>query len=207
MKNKLFTDERMYPLFFVLFVFEALSGIYLYLTDSFTVSGQFTTLIHIVLGLLTLLPAIAYQVPHIIRSVRSSKHLMRNLGLLAFGSVIASLVTGLIWGYEGTRADNYIVTEVHLVTSIAAFVIILIHIGIYIGRHRDWRLLNIFLPKSNLVFGVAMIAVIFALSHTYKPVEYKNGMPDGYVLKWNDNPFYPRESMTSTCGFIEAKLR
>ena len=99
MKNKLFTDERMYPLFFVLFVFEALSGIYLYLTDSFTVSGQFTTLIHIVLGLLTLLPAIAYQVPHIIRSVRSSKHLMRNLGLLAFGSVIASLVTGLIWGY------------------------------------------------------------------------------------------------------------
>jgi len=89
MKEKFLTDERIYPLFFVLFVFEALSGIYLYFYDSFTVSRQFTTLIHIIIGLLTLLPAIAYQAPHIIRSVRSSKHLMRNLGLLAFGSVIA----------------------------------------------------------------------------------------------------------------------
>ena len=205
MREKLITDKRIYPLFFVLFVFEALSGIYLYFYDSFTVSRQFTTLIHIIIGLLTLLPAIAYQAPHIIRSVRSSKHLMRNLGLLAFGSVIASLVTGVIWGYEGTRADNYVVTKLHLITSIAAFAIILMHIGIFIWSRRSWRLFNIFLPKSNLVFGVAMIAGIFALSHIYKPVEYKNGMPEGYVLKWNDNPFYPSESMTSTGGIIDAK--
>ncbi|MCC7202338.1 MAG: hypothetical protein IT393_06745 [Nitrospirae bacterium] len=196
----------MYPLFFVLFVFETLSGIYLYLDGSFTVSRQFTGLTHIIIGLLALLPAIAYQTLHIVRSIRSPRHLMRNLGILAFVTLVASLVTGVMWGYEGTRADNYVLTGVHLIASIAALVLILMHISVYIGTRREWRLFNTFLPKSNLVFSLAMIAVILALSNHYKPMEYKNGTPDGYVLKWNDNPFYPSESMTSTGGIIDARI-
>lgn len=206
MKDKIPIDVRIYPLFFVLFVFETVSGIYLYLNDSLTLYKQFAILAHIILGLIILLPSLAHQIPHIVRSFRSEKKFMKNLGYLGFLSVIASLVTGVIWGYQGTRADNYFITNVHLISSFIAFGIILIHIGIFIASRKKWGLLNILMPRSNLVFGVAMVAVIMALSYTYKPVEYNNSMPKGYKFKWNDNPFYPSESMTSTGGFIDAKI-
>lgn len=204
MKGNFPLDSRIYPLFFVLFIFESISGIYFYLSGSFTIYRQYAILAHIILGFLLLLPALTHQILHIIRSFNSARRLTKNFGYIGFACTAISLITGVIWSLDGTRADNYLITNVHLVSSIIALAAVVVHITLFIVSRKIWKLFYIFLPKSNVAFGVVMAGIILFASSTYKPVEFKNGTPAGYVFKWNDNPFYPSETSTSTGGIIDS---
>src|SRR3990170_5553934 len=197
--------SRLFPFFFIPFIYEGISGLYLYLDTSFTIPRQFTGLSHIILGFLFLVPCLVHQTIHFIRAWNSARRLSKNLGYIGFSAIIISLVTGVWWTLVGTRADNYWLTQTHLVASLVAFLISLSHVGIFIYNKREWRLVKVFYPGSNLIFGLCMAGIVFMLSFTYRPVEYVNGTPGGYDLKYGNNPFYPSETMTSTGGIIDAR--
>src|SRR3989304_7872328 len=164
MNKKTSFDSWVFPFFFVPFIYESISGLYLYLSSSITIPRQFTTLSHILLGFLFLVPCLVHQTIHFIRAWNSSRRLSKNLGYIGFSAIIISLVTGVWWTLVGTRADNYWLTQTHLAASIAAFLISFFHIGVFVYNKRDWRLINVFYPKSNLIFSIGMAGIILILS-------------------------------------------
>lgn len=206
MSKKTSLDSWVFPFFFVPFIYESISGLYLYLGTSFTIPRQFSGLSHIIFGFLFLVPCVVHQTIHFIQAWNAPRRFSKILGYTGFGTIIISLISGIWWTLVGTRADNYWLIQTHLAASIIALLISLSHIGIFIYNKREWRLINIFYPKSNLIFGIGMAGIILILSFSYKPVEYINGTPKGYNLKYGDNPFYPSETMTSTGGIIDARM-
>jgi len=205
MNKKTSFDSWVFPFFFVPFIYESISGLYLYLSSSITIPRQFTTLSHILLGFLFLVPCLVHQTIHFIRAWNSSRRLSKNMGYIGFSAIIISLITGVWWTLVGTRADNYWLTQTHLVASLVAFLVSLLHIGTFIYNKREWRLVRTFYPGTNLIFGLCMTGVIFIMTSNYKPVEYINATPAGYDFKYGDNPFYPSETMTSTGGILDAR--
>lgn len=199
----------------VFFLYESLSGIYIWLAPHFHIGAGFSTfyqynlLFHILAGFLFFLFFTLFQFIHYRRAMPGWRGGYRLTGYISYFVVAVICLTGLHLTLVGIKKDAYWVSDVHLWAGLLGTLLVLLHVFMKAAKVKK-SFLEIFglSPVHGLLFiggitaGIFFIQSLFAV--TYKEPGFLNGIPPSYGMKPGDNPFYPSEAMTESGGLVDA---
>ncbi len=197
-------------------VFETITGLSIYLLP-FSVTNQVMVLAHTMVGLVFVIPFVAYQIRHwsLYRAMRMSH--VKLTGYFAMAATIALTISGLVLTYQAIWATriSYAWDFVHIVATFAFIASTLPHVVVLIARVYRQREGALAAPAMAAVgmfgratagitivgFAVTAVAVI-----AYSPPELVNEFPDDYsYLYGDDRPFAPSLATTNTGGAFDAR--
>lgn len=199
-----------------------LTGLWIYL-GPFSVAGQLQVILHSVLGLALVLPYAVYQWRHwqTWRDQRLTAELVLGYALLV--DVVTSLLTGLWLTWQaafGLRIGS-LADLVHLVTGIAALVLIVGHVWLAYRRRRPVGGRDGALIAAQRRYGVGIAlglvltaAGIGAGAAALRPAPSTFDVPEDYALPsyeqnydiYKGNPFAPTFARTDDLRLIQPEV-
>jgi hypothetical protein len=171
---------------------------------------EWGVLLHTGIGLLILVPLIAYLWLHWKDYQRYNLSDALLLGYVSTLAVLVCLVSGVVVTYQGLFALKMspVWRNTHLYSTWAAVLTAVVHIVLVWVRTRDRE------PKphatpvvwQSLVATVVGLALMFGLGNLYGGPEYVNEFPDDYsYLYGEDRPFAPSLANTTTGGAMDSE--
>ncbi len=198
-----------------LLLYESITGLAVYLLP-FSTFTQFSVLLHTVIGVLSMIPLSWYLVRHWwVRRKGNLSH-FQLLGYIALALLVISTISGLVvtWqGLVGPRME-YVWDIVHLTSSIALMVLIVVHLVTVIvkkinnpdaaGRYRAAR--RAFYLRSS-VACLALLAIGGVWALRYDESTAMVSFPDQYNWKFGeDRPFAPSLARVDDSDWTERTL-
>ena len=205
-----------------LLVVESVTGLWIYLA-SFSMSAQVQVLVHTLVGIAMTIPYLYYQVRHFLVWYNQKVTVIMILGYALLVAMLVCVASGFVltWqGYFGPRiSDNWNLT--HLVSGIAAFVLVLLHIAIAYQRRRPFALktpafalaVGSFCRQSSVVLiASAVIVTAGAMSLPSKSLVHE--VPDDYTIpeylnefdEYRGSPFAPTNARTAGNVLLDSEL-
>lgn len=206
--------QRLRFYFFIvaaLFLYELISGIYIWVGKDFSAFYQFNLLFHIFAGFLFFLSFTLFQFIHYRRAAAGWRGGYRLTGYLSYFIVAVISLTGLHLTVVGIRKDAAWMSDVHLWAGLFGTLFILLHVFMRMSKGRKSSL-PVFgmTPAKGLVWGGGIAVGIFCvqafLAMIYREPGFSDGLPPSYSLEPGGNPFYPGEAMTGSGGLVDARL-
>lgn len=199
-------QQRLLWLVAGLFVFEAISGLAIWWLP-FSLSTQFTVLFHTGVGLVFVVPFVITQVQHFPVGWAKGDRLQKWLGIAGCGVGSVAIVSGIVLAAQaalGTRI-SYLWHYIHLVSSLAAIPVVLIHATPLARRlARAWETIpgvRVPLPLRREIYWVPLGLVLLTgvALVSYLPVNYLDfPLPPNYVFAYGANPFAPSLAVTDS---------
>jgi len=199
-----------------LLAFETLTGIANYLLP-FSVPNQVMVLLHTLVGLVLIVPFVAYQLRHWqnYRSLRFSQQLL--IGYFAMAAALLLIVSGVALTVQaafGTHISRaWDVT--HLLATVALVCATLPHIWMLASRAVQAGNIESSAPlrsavrsftRRTAVIAVAPFVLVPALALLYKPMPLVNTLPSDYSLVFGkERPFAPSLARTASGGAYDAR--
>lgn len=199
-----------------LLIFETLTGLSILLLP-FSISNQVMVLVHILIGLVFIIPVAWYQVSHflIYRSIKMDQ--IKLTGYFATISTVIAAVTGLVLTYQvifQTKISS-LMDLIHTISTFALIASLLPHILVIVIRDFRAGKREVMQPilAAQKQFGFRQIyilagfaALVVLLVFAYQPIELSNKLPDDYSYIYGpDRPFAPSLARTRTGGAIDAR--
>lgn len=203
----------------ILLVLLGATGLWIYL-GPFSAAGQLQVILHTVMGLALVLPYAVYQVRHwrTWSGQRWTAELVLGYALMA--GVITSTLTGLwlTWQAAFGRRIGSLADLIHLVTGIAAMVVLAGHVWLAFRRRRATAWREPALSAAQRRFGAA-IATAFAAGALavglaaagFQPSAAEFDVPKDYALPdyaqnyatYKGNPFAPTFARTASLKLLK----
>lgn len=194
-----------------LLLFETLTGLMIYLLP-FSLTAQFSVLLHTAVGLPFLLPLTYYLIRHWLDYRTYSMNHYKATGYATLLAVLVCSASGVVLTAEalfGARI-TYLWRTIHLVSTFAIIAFTVPHVLLLVARDRKRGDESAF-PKAVRSFslralgtaGVGLVLVAAAVL-LYKPVTLNNEFPDDYSYAYGeDRPFAPSLAKTETGGALD----
>ncbi len=195
---------------------EALSGLGLWLLP-FSAAAQWTVIVHTVVGLAFLLPALAYQWRHFRVYWPRPASAVKWMGYLATGATLAAVVSGVVLTLQATLGTriSYGWDRVHLVATFALVAFVLPHVVVMLQRDRLAALtlgLDVLrraqsraLARSTVGLAL-MLLPILPLWAVYRGERMHDDFPGDYSFKFGPGrPFAPSLATTATGRAYDAR--
>jgi hypothetical protein len=205
-----------------LLLIQAVTGLWIYLAP-FSIGSQLQVLLHVVAGIVTLVPYLWYQVRHwlVWRSQRVTAEMV--LGYLLMVMVLVCIVSGLwlawqaAWGPRISRIWDL----VHLVSGLGALTLVVVHLLLAFLRRRPQTRAAPDLRYSIRRFGLGVTAWVAAAAAAVvlaaniwpvKPSQFPT--PPGYALasyvqnsaEYRGSPFAPSSARTEGGLLIDSSV-
>jgi len=164
---------------------------------------EWTVLLHTGLGLLLLVPLVAYLWLHWADYRRYNLSDTLLLGYVSAVAILVCLASGIVVTYQGLFALRMspVWRNTHLYSTWAALLTGLVHIVLvwFRNRRRSPRPRALPLVWQSLAFTFIGVIAAFALARVYSGPRYVNEFPEDYsYLYGEDRPFAPSLANTST---------
>jgi hypothetical protein len=196
-----------------LLLFETLTGLSIYLLP-FSLTNQFSVLIHTAVGIVFAIPILWYLVRHWIDYRTYSMNHYKATGYAAMAAAFLCTLSGVLLTVQsvfGTRI-SYFWDAVHIVTTFALIAFTVPHVILLVVRERKrdraspirrgvraygWGTL------ASILAGFILVALGVLL---YSPPELANDFPADYSFKYGeDRPFAPSLARTATGGAFDSR--
>lgn len=192
-----------------LFLFEVLTGAALPAHVGARVWVGYGLLAHVVAGVLLIAAMAAYSRRHWRQARDSHLRLAVRVGLAALGVVALSCATGLWAAGAALFAERVpdAARSLHSWTSWAAVALLGLHLAgaarkLYL--HRETQGAGAVALRTAGVLA-ASCAVVAALVFTHRLPVYKDGLPPGYRLPMDSNPFAPGNAAVTTGAPVDVR--
>ncbi|MFV2070993.1 MAG: multiheme c-type cytochrome, partial [Pirellulales bacterium] len=196
-----------------LLLFETATGLAIYLLP-FSLTTQFSVLVHTVVGLPFLIPLVWYLVRHWLDYRTYAMNHYKATGYVALVAVLFCAVSGLVLTVQavfGTRI-SYFWDSVHVVSTFGIIAFTAPHVLLLVVRERRGRrspeirrAVARFGRGTLLTAGAGFLLVALA-ALLYKPAELNNRFPADYSFKFGeDRPFAPSLARTDSGGAYDAR--
>ncbi len=197
--------------------FETVSGLAIYLLP-FSVSNQWTVVVHAGLGLAFLVPALFYQWQHVGVYWDRPRGPVKWMGYLATAATLVAVVSGIVLTVQavwGTRI-SYGWDRIHLISTFALLAFALPHVLVIHLRDRAAafkqgfaivrEVQNRTLARTAAGF-LLMLAPVGILWGLYPGDRLKDEFPPDYSFKYgHDRPFAPSLATTATGGAFDSRV-
>jgi hypothetical protein len=196
-------------------LFETATGLSIYLLP-FSVPNQWMVILHTAVGLLALLPALWYQVRHIMVHWDRPLGAIKLMGWLAAAATAVAVMSGVVLTWQALAATriSYAWDLTHVVSTFALLAFAAPHVIVLLLRDRSVRT-----PDSAALFqaqrlamrrfGVwttAMAALVAVAWAWYPGDAMHNEFPADYSFKYGENrPFSPSLARTATGGAYDPR--
>lgn len=198
--------QRLLRLVAGLFVFEAISGLIIWV-GPFRVSTQFLVLFHTIVGLAFVIPFLITQIQHFPVGWRKGDRFQKWLGIAGCVVVAVATVSGIVLTAQaavGTRI-SYLWHYIHLVSSLVSIPVVVVHATPLARRlARAWEKIPALHPPPPLRREVYMVSLALLLATTaavlaYSPINYLDfPLPADYVFAYGADPFAPSLATTAS---------
>jgi len=196
-----------------LLVFETVSGLAIWLLP-FSVSTQFTVIVHTVVGVPFVLPLAWYLGRHLVQQWTYRMNHYKATGYAALVALVGCVVSGLVLTWQALFGIKigYAWDQVHLVTTFAVIAFTAPHLGLLLLRELRRAATDPVRRAAAAHAGRALVAAVVpalgvvALVLAYRPVALVDRFPDDYSYKYGeDRPFAPSLARTDTGGAFDAR--
>jgi Cytochrome c554 and c-prime len=209
--------RRLAALVLAWLAFESLSGLSIYLLP-FSVPNQWMVLVHTLVGLLALVPALAYQVRHLAVYWDRPRSAIKILGYLSTGATLVAIVSGVVLTWQallGTRISYawdlaHVISTFALIAFTAPHVVLILLRDRSLGQRREGtglleaqrRALRL---TAALTLGFAALAGIGW--GVYRGDRLNDRFPPDYSFKYGPGrPFAPSLARTQSGGAYDERL-
>jgi len=179
-------------------VFLFVTGLVILLAP-FGTGVQLTVLLHTAGGVIFLIPLVLYLVPHLKARWRDKFSHLVLLGWSSGVLMVAVVLTGIVLTVQAAfgRRIDYTWDLVHTVTGCAVLGVLGAHLITAVRRNRpgEWRFVVRRLVASTVLGGLFTAVSFVAGEQLSDPVQ-RQGLPEGYSLRYGDNPFAPSRART-----------
>ncbi|MFQ5701481.1 MAG: multiheme c-type cytochrome [Acidobacteriota bacterium] len=188
---------------------ETISGLSIYLLP-FSVTNQWMVLVHTVVGLLALIPALAYQVRHLRVYWNRPATPVKIMGYLATGATLAAVVSGVVLTVEALfgRRIVYLWDTIHLIATFALIAFVIPHVVVILVRDRTLSFKaesGPLLASQRLgmaragVWTLAFFVLVGLCWLAYPGERFNNEFPADYTFPFGkDRPFAPSLARTAS---------
>ncbi|MFQ5876611.1 MAG: multiheme c-type cytochrome [Acidobacteriota bacterium] len=197
--------------------FEALGGGSIWLLP-FSVPNQWMVIVHTVIGLLGLVPILAYQARHLVVYWNRPLMAVKVMGYLATAATLAAVVSGLVLTAQAAfgRRIGYGWDAAHIISTIALIAFTLPHVLVILIRDRGldamksealrlWRAQRRALLEAGAVC-LAFFAAVGLLWAAWPGEPMVNEFPPDYTLPFGeDRPFAPSLARTRSGGAYDPR--
>lgn len=204
-----------------LLVIESLTGLWIYLAP-FSGVAQFQVLLHTVAGLAFAIPYAWYQVRHFQSWRRQKLTAVMLLGYVLGGLVLTCTVSGLVLTWQAAIGPQRSPAWglVHLVTGVAAFVVVGVHLWLAYRRRRtaarasELGLAVRRFSRAQAAWIAGTAATVAASALLWPPIPADRPVPADYSLskfveqfdEYRGNPFAPTYARTESLKFVDPDL-
>jgi hypothetical protein len=176
----------------------------------FDPATQWSVVLHTVIGVVTLIPIVLYNVWHWqdYRTYPLSADLI--LGYTGTVAILVCSASGIVLTWQGffEIATSGLWRSIHLVTAVLSVVSAVPHVVMIMVRKRrtEWRVpIRTYLIWS-VVLAVVAIPMITVAAAVYSGTQYDNRFPDDYSYYYGeDRPFAPSLARTVSGGAYDAR--
>ncbi len=194
-----------------------LSGFVTYLNGEHGGWQQWTYLLHTLVGLYLAVVLVPYVGVHFKRTLGTRRPALVVSGILAISAVLALVVSGLHISLFGQRERLRWIYDLHIVTSYAALVVLVLHVAAHRlllpsrRRHDEsvwFASLTFASIKPSLVgigtsIGVVVLATLF---YSLVPLSYKDdAVIKPYERAYGEHPFRPSQTETASGTFVDVR--
>ena len=202
-----------------LLVIESVTGLWIYLA-SFSIASQVQVLLHVMVGLVLLIPYLYYQIYHFLAWYDQRPTAVMVLGYLLMLMALSCMISGVVLTWQSAVGPK--LSEwwdlVHLVTGLVTPCLIIAHLMLallgrrFVARRMpEFRLALRRFARDGLIWlGLAATSVVMAASlWPRKPVELP--LPEGYGMpkyvqefdEYRGNPFAPTYARTVSGTLVD----
>ncbi len=203
-------------------IIESVTGLWIYLAP-FSVSSQVQVLFHTVLGITLFVPYFYYQTQHFLVWYRQNTTSVMVLGYALMGLVLVCLVSGVVvtWQAAFGLKISTVWDNVHLMTGVTAFVLILFHLVLAFLRRRialkkvtDFSHIIRGFVRYTIVSVVVSLSIVVSVSMMLPSKQVEMPIPAGYSLpsyiqkfdEYRGSPFAPTYARTEGGGLINPEI-
>jgi hypothetical protein len=217
-QNSQMDTERRFakPLAAIIFIL-VLSGYLTFFSSGLSVFGQWTYLLHTLMGVAASILLIPYLIVHYQRSISLRRHGTSASGLLSALLVLGLAGSGLYIAIEGQAEARRWLFDTHIWLAGIALLILLAHIVCHLLLLPERRkktetkrfpsLSGGLLKSSVQAVAASLIFVLLATGfYQLRPSPYKDAPAvEPYTYNYGEHPFRPSQTETSTGGFFDAR--
>jgi hypothetical protein len=208
--------KRLAALILAWLAFETLSGLSIYLLP-FSIPNQWMVIVHSLIGIVFLVPALVYQVRHLAVYWSRPSSSIKWMGYLASAATLVAIVSGVVLSWQALlgRRIGYAWDTTHIISTFALVAFTLPHVVIILLRDRrlGFRADSEGLLRAQrraLARTAAATLVCFVLVGVgwavYPGDRMANTFPAEYSFKYGkDRPFAPSLAKTATGGAYDAR--
>ncbi|MFQ5550586.1 MAG: multiheme c-type cytochrome [Gemmatimonadales bacterium] len=206
--------SRLLSWFAGLLLFESLTGLSIFFLP-FSVTNQTAVVLHTIVGLAFMVPALWYQIRHwtMYRSARMTH--IKLTGYFATAAILVAVVSGVVltgqalWGSRISYGWDLI----HLLATFAVIATVVSHLTIlafYNLKGRKPEASNVRASEKAFARGTAWVAgslaaVTALAAFSYEAPPLNNEFPEDYSYLYGEHrPFAPSLARTSTGGAFDA---
>ena len=196
-----------------LLLFETLTGV-LILFLPFSVTAQYSVLLHTLIGLPFLIPMAWYTLRHLSQTRSAPMSHYKATGYLTMVSLLVCSISGVVLTVQAFfgRGISYAWDAAHIVSTFALLAFVLPHVLLLMVRERGRQVdsgVRIaaarFGRQSLLVAGAGGLLLVGAVLF-HSPTELANSFPEDYSYQWGrDKPFKPSMAKTASGGAYDAR--
>jgi len=209
-------SDRVGQLTVAALLFLLLTGLSIYVLP-FSVFNQHAVLVHTLVGVLFILPAVVFCAKHVAAYARYPSTHVKFSGYAATGLLLACTVSGLVLTWQGALGTRitYVWRTTHILTTFGLLLFFVAHLAPPLLRALGSRSseADSLRPAARgyLRFaggGLAlMLLATAALTLVVQPLEMNDTFPEGYDEQpyADAGPFSPSLAMTSTGGALDAR--
>jgi len=208
--------KRLAALMLAWLAFETLSGLAVWLLP-FSVANQWTVVVHTGVGLLVLIPVLAYQVRHFAVYWSRPSTAIKVMGYLATTAVLVAIVSGLVltWQAAFGRRISYGWDAIHIISTFALVAFTVPHVVVILFRDRELAFkpeaAGLLAAQRGALARAVWLTVVMALPvallwWAYPGVKMVNEFPEDYSFKYGENkPFSPSLARTASGGAYDPR--
>ena len=196
--------------------FETVSGLSIYFLP-FSVPNQWMVLIHTLLGVVFLVPVLAYQVRHLAVYWERPSSSVKVMGYLASAATLVTIVSGGVLSWQALLGSRigYAWDTAHVISTFAVVAFLLPHVAVILFRDRALALrgeaggLLRAQRRGLLRAGAMFLALLVPVAIGWGIVpgdRFDNSFPADYSFKYGANrPFTPSLARTATSGAYDPR--
>ena len=201
---------------------QSVTGLWLYFAP-FSTAGQVQVLVHVVAGLMVMVPYVVYQTRHFLVWYRQKLNTVMVLGYLLMAMVIACLVSGVVVTWQsafGPRVSD-VWDWVHVVSGLATPALIVAHLGLALARRKvalsrvpGFRLAVQRFGYRSAAWAVAAVVLVAIGATSFRSAPMEFDVPADYSLsayvdqvdEYRGNPFAPSYARTVNNRLVKSEL-
>ncbi|MFQ5505546.1 MAG: multiheme c-type cytochrome [Planctomycetota bacterium] len=196
-----------------LLIFETLTGLIIYLLP-FSLTTQFSVLLHTAVGLPFLVPMTWYSIRHWLDYRGYAMNHYKASGYATLLALLVCAVSGAVLTVQAVfgRRISYAWDTVHIVSTFATLAFVLPHVVLLVVRQKkreldsSVRLAALRYVRRSLGTALACCVLLVMAVVSYVETPLSNEFPGDYVYKWGkERPFAPSLASTESGGAYDTR--